>query len=90
MLGKVTTRVGHVVADLLIFSIDMIYFRWYLVVPHVKTVQNMYGKRGKRVSGAELRPAKVDPHFEREKNALGGVAFSFSATIFRIQHNHCN
>ena len=29
LLGKVRTRAGHVVADLLIFSIGMIYFRWY-------------------------------------------------------------
>ena len=57
----------------------------YLVNPHVQTVQNMYGKRGLRV---ELRPAQVDPYFEREKNALGGVAYNLSVTIFRIQPNH--
>ena len=28
------------------FLIGMVYFAWYLVNPHVQTVQNMYGKGG--------------------------------------------
>ena len=39
-----------------------------LVVPHVKTVQNMYGNGGVGVFKAELRTAKVDPYFERKKS----------------------
>ena len=45
----------------------MVYLKCYLVNPHVQTVQNMYGKGGKRVCKAELRPLKVDPYFKREK-----------------------
>ena len=29
--------------------IGMAFLRWYLVIPHVQTVQNMYGKGGYRV-----------------------------------------
>ena len=43
----------------------MIYKRWYLVNPHVQTVQNMFGKGGYRVYKAELRPPKVDPYFKQ-------------------------
>ena len=43
-----------------------------LVNPHVQTVQNMYGKGGKRVYKAELWPLKVDPYFEK-KITVGGV-----------------
>ena len=32
--------------NLLNFLIGMVYFGWYLVNPHVRTVQKMYGKGG--------------------------------------------
>ena len=53
--------------------LSMVYYKCYLVNPHVQTVQNMYGKGGKRVCKAELRPPEVDPYFERKKISLGGV-----------------
>ena len=46
----------------------MVYFLWYVVNPHVQTVQNMYGKGGCRVPKAELRPPEVDPYFEKKKS----------------------
>ena len=39
----------------------MVYKRWYLVNPHVETVQNVYG----RVCRAELWPPEDDPDFKR-------------------------
>ena len=45
----------------------MVYKSRYLVIPHVQTVQNMYGKGRKRGSKAELQPAEVAPYFKREK-----------------------
>ena len=30
--------------DLLKFLVSMVYFGWYLVNPHAKAVQNMFGK----------------------------------------------
>ena len=46
----------------------MIYERLYLVNPYFQRVENMYGKGGKRVYKAELRPPKVDPYFEKKKH----------------------
>ena len=43
----------------------MVYFRCYLVNPHVQAVQIMCGKGGKRVLKAKLWAAKVDPCFEK-------------------------
>ena len=48
--------------------------------PYFQRVENMYGKGGKRVYKAELRPPKVDPYFEK-KNTLGGVGIADTATI---------
>ena len=31
---------------MLSFLMGIVYFEWYLVNPHVQTVQNMYGKGG--------------------------------------------
>ena len=42
----------------------MVYFLWYVVNPHVQTVQNIYGKGGEGVFRAELRPAAVVFHFD--------------------------
>ena len=41
-----------------IFCIGMVYFRCFLVNLHVKAVQNMCGKGGKRVFQAELGVAE--------------------------------
>ena len=61
---KIAQENDHSNAIFSIFLIGMVYFLWYLVNPHVKKVQNMYGKGGQRVSKAELRPLKVDPYFK--------------------------
>ena len=47
----------------------------------------MYGKGGKGVCKAELRPPEVDPYFEREKITLGGVAKSSGVTILTLEQN---
>ena len=42
-------------------------------------------QRGLGVFKAELRPPKVDPYFESEKNTLGGGGIADTATIFKNQ-----
>ena len=59
-------------------SISMAYY----------VIWNMYGKRGYRVSKAELRTAKVDPYSRREKITFGGVPKSNTDTIFKIKTSH--
>ena len=54
---------------------------------HVRTVQKLYGKGGKRVCKAELRPPEVDPYFERKKIGLDGVAKTWQATILTLEQN---
>ena len=49
----------------------MVYFGYYLVNPHVQTVQNMSGKGGYRVLQAELGAAKVYPILK--KTAVNAV-----------------
>ena len=46
------------------------YGIWYLVKEHVQRVPNIYGKGGKKVSNAELRPAEVDLIFQRKNHVL--------------------
>ena len=65
----------------------MAYIELYHLNPHVVRGQNMYGKGGKGVCKAELRPAEVDPYFERKKIALGGVAKSPAVTILILERN---
>ena len=65
----------------------MAFLRWYLVIPHVQTVQNMYRKGGQRVCKVELLGAKVDPYFERKKITLGGVAKTWQAAILTLERN---
>ena len=50
--------------DLLKFCIGIVYYRRYLVNPHVQTVQNIYGKGVQVVLKAELWAAQVDPRFK--------------------------
>ena len=66
-------KTDHSIAIYSIFLIVMVYFKCFKVNPNVQTVQNMYGKGGKRVCKAKLWPLKVDPYFKREKNSRGGV-----------------
>ena len=45
-ITKNTPKTDHSIAIFSIFLIGMVYFLWYVVNPHVQTVQNMYGKGG--------------------------------------------
>ena len=83
---KIAKKTDHSIAIYSIFLIGMVYFRWYLVNPHVQTVQNMYSKGGERVCKAELRPVKVDPYSERKKT-FGGVAKTWLAAILTLEQN---
>ena len=43
---KIAQKTDHSVAIFSIFLLGKVYFGWYLVNPHVQTVQNMHGKGG--------------------------------------------
>ena len=45
-ITKISPKNDHSITICSTFCIGMIYKRWYLVNPHVQTVQNMYGKLG--------------------------------------------
>ena len=45
----------------------MSYIGWFHVKEHVQSFQNMYGKGGKGVLKAELRPADIDPRLKKKK-----------------------
>ena len=47
----------------------------------------MYGEGGQGVCKAELRPAEVDPYFERKKIGLDGVAKTWQAAILTLEQN---
>ena len=64
---KIAKKTDHSIAIYSIFCIGMVYFKCYLVNPHVQTVQNMYGKGGERDSKAELWQLKGDPYLEKRK-----------------------
>ena len=58
----------------------MVYFRCYLVNPHVQVVQNMY---------AELRTAEVDPRFIKKLPSLR-CQKNVSPKFFEIELAHLN
>ena len=52
------------------------------MIPHVQTVQNIFGKGGYSVFKVELRPAEVDPYFKR-KNSWSNE--NLTATIYKMR-----
>ena len=52
------------------------------MIPHVQTVQNIFGKGGYSVSKVKLRQAKVDTYFKR-KNSWSNE--NLTATIYKMR-----
>ena len=69
LLGNISSQFSQ------LFNRYGTFFLWYVVNPHVQTVQNIYGKGGWKVL------------FREEKNALGGVAKNTTAAILNLEQN---
>ena len=90
---KTAQKTDHSIAICSNFCIDMAFIGWYLMNPHVQTVQNKYGKGGYRLcTTGSLRPSYGRPKLilisRRSKSTLSGVRNNLSAKIVKIQPSH--